>query len=117
PGFEGRAGERVKAGEVVVELAELSTLVVEANVPEAFGSRLAVGAAISVKPLGASPRTTRVSAIGASVEESGGERSVRVQAVLDNSDGALKKDSSGEVEFDAGRASLLERAIAAARAR
>jgi len=83
-------GQYLKDGDPVVELQSLSPIYVNFDVPQQAASQVRVGreVRITVNDPGGAPAIGRISAIDSVVNEA--TRNMRVQAILQNKDGALR---------------------------
>jgi cobalt-zinc-cadmium efflux system membrane fusion protein len=97
-------GAGIEAGRQLFTVADLSTVWVIANVPEAQVIRLRAGAPAQVfsAALGNAPRSGRISYIDPQLNEE--TRTAKVRIDLPNRDGRLKAGMFTEVEFQTGAA-------------
>ena len=97
-------GQYLRDGDPVVELQALSPIYVNFDVPQQSAAQMKVGreVAISVNDGAAMATTGRVSAIDSVVNEQ--TRNVRVQATLQNQDGALRPGMFVQAEVVTGSA-------------
>jgi RND family efflux transporter MFP subunit len=109
PKFRERLGERVEAGGLVCEVANIATMQAEIYVPEREADTVALGMPVVVKvesyPL--HPFKGKVEFIAPSVEARDTARTLRVVATIDNRDGTLRQNMTGYGEIDCGKRSLL----------
>ncbi len=106
------AGAGIEAGKPLFTIANLSTVWVIANVPEAQVSRLRVGAAarISSAAPGGESRSGRVTYIDPQLDE--GTRTAKVRVELANPGEQLKGGMFVEVEFQIGAAEAADEELA-----
>lgn len=110
PKFRERLGERVEAGGLVCEIANIATMHAEIFVPEREADTVALGMPVVVKvesyPL--HPFDGKVDFIAPAVEVHDKANAIRVVANLDNHEGLLRQDMTGYGEVDCGKRTLLD---------
>lgn len=109
PHFRERLHEKVEAGGLVCEIANIATVSAEIYVPEREADSLRLGLPVTVKveAYPTHPFDGKVDFIAPSVEKTDKGEAVRVIVKLDNHDGMLKEDMHGYGEIDCGKRSVL----------
>jgi multidrug resistance efflux pump len=110
PRLRERLLERIPAGGVICEVADLDMVSAEISVPEREIDGVHVGQATTVKVEGypGEAFTGAVEHIGEVVDRKDEGGSVRVVTAVKNRDGMLKQDMTGWAEIDAGERTLLD---------
>jgi RND family efflux transporter MFP subunit len=109
PRFRERLGERVEAGGLVCEVANIATMHAEIYVPEREADTIALGMPVVVKvesyPL--HPFNGKVEFIAPAVEARDTANALRVVASFDNRHFMLRKNMTGYGEINCGKRSLF----------
>ena len=109
PRFRERLGERIEAGGLLCEIADIATMQAEIYVHEREADTIALGMPVVVKvesyPL--HPFKAKVEFIAPAVEARDNAKALRVVATLYNGDGLLRQNMTGYGEIDCGKRSLL----------
>jgi RND family efflux transporter MFP subunit len=109
PKFRERLGERIEAGGLLCEVANIATMQAEIYVPEREADSIKLGMPVVVKvesyPL--HPFKGKVEFVAPAVEARDGAKALRVVATLYNGDGLLRQNMTGYGEIDCGKRSLL----------
>jgi HlyD family secretion protein len=109
PKFRERLGERVEAGGLVCEIANIATMHAEVYVPEREADTVVLGMPVVVKvesyPL--HPFQGKVEFIAPAVESRDSVKAIRVVVSFDNREGLLRQDMTGYGEIDCGKRTLL----------
>ena len=110
PKFRERLHENVEPGGLVCEIADMRTVRAEIMVPEREIDSIQLGMPVVVKveSYPRHPFLGKVDFIAPAVEVKDKVNFVRVVAVLENTDGILRRDMTGYGEIEAGEHTLLE---------
>ncbi len=109
PKFRERLGERIEAGGLLCEVANIATMRAEIYVPEREADSVKLGMPVVVKvesyPL--HPFKGKIEFIAPAVEPRDGAKALRVVATLYNGEGLLRQNMTGYGEIDCGKRSLF----------